>query len=89
MFFGPLISFVFDPTIKKIMSGFRDDELVELLKTNGIPVADNVTKNTAVLYVDKMDPQRRKIVMANKLNIPVVVYSSIADAVLDAEPDGK
>ena len=72
-----------------VMSGFRDDALAELLKKNGIPLADNVTKNTAVLYVDKMDPQRRKIVLAEKLNIPVVVYSSIADAVLDAEPDGK
>ena len=66
-----------------VMTGFRDEALVELLKANGIPVADNVTKNTAVLYVDKMDPQRRKIVMANKLNIPVVVYSSIKDAVLN------
>ena len=58
---------------KIVMTGFRDKELIEKLKSIGCLLSDSVTKNTHLVLVKDKDDDTAKINQAKDLNIDLML----------------
>ncbi len=55
-----------------VMTGFRDAELIELLKNVGAKLGSSISKNTFVVLVKDLDQDTGKALEAKQLGIPIM-----------------
>jgi len=55
-----------------VMTGFRDAELIELLKNVGAKLGSSISKNTFVLLVKDLEQDTGKALEAKQLGIPIM-----------------
>jgi DNA ligase (NAD+) len=73
------------PLYKKsvVMTGFRDKELEEKLKTLGAKVSTSVSKNTFVLLTKNKDESSGKIEDAKKNGVPIMTPEEFSQKYLE------
>ena len=64
------------------LTGFRDQEFINLLKANGFDVSDKygVTKKTAALITNSMNSESSKMKNAKKYNIPIYTMQTFIES---------
>lgn len=67
---------------KIAFTGFRDQEFIELLNSNGFDASDayGVTKNIAALITNDMNSTSSKMIKANKYGIPIYTKQSFLES---------
>ena len=66
-----------------VMTGFRDAELLDILKNLGAKVGASVSKNTFILLVKDKDEDTGKAEEAKKINVPIMTPEEFKDKYLN------
>ena len=64
---------------KWTITGARDTKLLELLKQAGAEMQNEVNSKTEFLIAEKKNTDTKKIITANKLNVPILNFQEVYD----------